>query len=137
MFSSVSWKEYLILITIVLAIYYTIFLVYYRMDLLQILSGGKNLLSFNKAVINRNISEESIPMMQSLADEVNAYLSEAAQNDFDKEEILMALRYLIGKYPALLNAAHRSSIENLMVSACENYCSLHLDESELNGIWAR
>lgn len=137
MFSSVSWKEYLIFITIVVAIYYTILLVYYRMDLSQILSGSKNLLSFNKAVINRNISEETIPMMQSLLDEVNAYLNEAAQSDFNKEEILMALRFLIGKYPALLNAAHRSSIENLIVSACESYCSLHLDESELNGIWTR
>jgi hypothetical protein len=52
MFTSISWKEYFGFIAILLAIYYTIFLVYYKVNLLQVLTGGKNTWSANKPFID-------------------------------------------------------------------------------------
>ena len=75
MFSSISWQSYISIVAVLLAIYYAFVLyVYYRKDIVQVLTTGRN---------NGEGSKQNI-----LADNTGAAEQPAAENYIDELKVI-------------------------------------------------
>lgn len=157
MFTQISWGNYTT-ITIVLLLFYYLFIGfrYYRNDLIQLFTGRKisrdNRLGFTATeslsmdfpeLDVKNTDPESsfekpniIRSTQLLADEINAFTVEAGRNTLQKDDIIQSVKLLVAKYPAIKNySILRIVIDEVVIKACKDNCSIHLSEEELSGLW--
>jgi hypothetical protein len=154
MFSNISWLEYLTFIAVSALIYYVFVLVtYYRYDLLQTIKAKQpasvNTLNFTADSIHQSgspvigedfqskmmeVSQSQI--VQSLIDEVRAYLEEARRDETSKEVLLQCLSLIAGKYPSLANSEYRNSIDQFLINEAEANCAVLLSEDEVSGVWS-
>jgi len=103
---------------------------YYRNDLLELISGKRNTTKDNDVSTQRHQ-----PLIQSFSDEVHAFMEQAGKNELDKKDIMQSLQLLLKKYPALKDSGLQKSVQNLIINECASYCSIHLSDEELGGLW--
>ena len=159
MFNQISWATYAQTAVLSLVIYYFFVLYrYYRQDLLVKIKGkqryASNSVAFNspsqqpafQQEINFNetvfIPKENknggySPLGQSLTDELQAFISEAGSNSFERQQIIPSLQLLIGKYPSVKSSPFKESIKQQIAQQCASTCSVHLSEEELDGLWVQ
>ena len=159
MFNQISWATYAQTVVFSLLIYYFFVLyTYYRHDLLAKIKGKKGYASnngafnpssqqspfqqefnFNETVFirkeNKNVNYS--PLVQALTDELQAFISEAGNNSFQRQQILPSLQLLIGKYPSIKSSPFKESIKQQIAQQCASTCSVHLSEEELEGLWVQ
>jgi hypothetical protein len=148
MLKNISWTNYEIFILITLVVYYiTIGCLYYRDKIKQVLSGQSNLFlrlsNSKRANGNHNSSLTVTPVakddlqrvIREYTHQIKDVLKQAADENIIKQEIIYSLQQLAGRYSIIKNSPFRSFITNYILIECENYCSIHLDEDELNRIW--
>lgn len=158
MLSNISWASYFQIVIFVLFAYYVFVLYkYYRYDLLQFLKRKKNhptnelAFTFNNQQPEgyKSISDHSEYMpkddpdsacflhVQALKDEVQSFIVEAGNNSFDKDQILPSLQLMLSKYPTIELTSYKESIQSLIAQECETNCSVHLSDTELDGLWVQ
>ena len=76
-------------------------------------------------------------MVQSLLDEIKAYLGQAGKVGVVKEELLFSIQQILQKYPALKDSAFKATINNLIVFELKNNCSTYLSSEDANALWKR
>ena len=153
-----SWTSYWQAIAIILLLYYGFVLFfYYRKDFLKLLAGNKSQLSagvlqpahlkdlsagrqnknevVKEILADTNNSKELMPVLQSLIDEVVAYMEHAGHAGAVKEEVVFSIQQIIKKYPVLKFTAHQPAINDLILYECETKCSVKLDEDDINSVW--
>ena len=157
MFSQISWATYIEAVVYSIVFYYVFILYkYYRHDLSNILKGKQKptltevaftSTSLQPTNANGNVTnlvdfmpkedhdDECSPLVQSLTDEIQAFITEAGNNEFEREPILLSLQLLISKYPSVKSSPYKESIQKLIVQQCATNCSVHLSEEELDGLW--
>ena len=157
MFNQISWAYYTQIVAFILIAYYLFILYkYYRYDLLRFLKKKHNVsnqkLAFTSAdqgsdlfekgtVVHPNnmqteeSNEDCYPYVQTLSDEVQAFIIEAGNNSFDKEQLVPSIQLLLSKYPSVKSSPNNKDIRNLIKKECETNCSVYLSESELDGLW--
>lgn len=154
MIFQISWTDYFLTILALLAVYYAIILfTFYRKDFASILSkkaipaagwesitGSENSLAVSPgksgSVDKRSIAPNSGELLvQSLADELAAFLQQAGEGNFDKSQIGNSLSLLLQKYTVLAASPYKEVIQNLMIQQCESYCSVHFSEAEIERLW--
>jgi len=188
MLISLTWREYGILISIALIVYYTVLVtLYYKNKILLVFKKGQqqknNLLSNNdeldqldKERSANEIEDSSLegaslikevemertshrfiqpelftshqkytPLIQETDDtfqqveELTASLKEAIAIAVDKEcikeEFILSLQLLLKKYYFLKGSLFQEAINNLILSECEKYGSIHLSAVELVLLW--
>ena len=101
---------------------------------------GSNLFEKGSVVHPKNVhteesNEDCFPFVQTLTDEVQAFIIEAGNNSFDKEQLVSSIQLLLSKYPSVKPSPHSKNIRNLIKKECESNCSVYLSESELDGLW--
>ena len=159
MFNNISWQGYWITIALFTASYYLfIYIRYFRKSFF--LEGKKRIaaeeqpFSFVNEPADRpsatteqpELSDHSddfqLPakdtiegMVYTCMDELNAYLEEAKRSKCVKEEMLLALRSILRKYPAIAASEYKNSVTTVLVSQCEFVCSVHLSAEEVLGVW--
>jgi hypothetical protein len=130
MFNQVSWSNYFITIGLLSAGYYVVIgYLYYRHDLLQLLSDKKITTNNHEATIQNQELQA-----RSFIDEFHAFMQQAANEQMGKEDILQSVQLLLNKYPAFKDSSFRKSIKNLVIDECR-YCSIHLSVEELDVLW--
>ena len=155
MVNNISWNSYWSALIVLVFLYYSFVLfVYYRSEILNHLSGksrpspidslelshsvqkGNNppneILSGNH---NSHSDEELLPVVQSLIDEMIAYLAQTGYASAVKEEILNALQQMAKKYYTIKGTSYEQAICNLMKFECENKCAVHLNDEEIRQLW--
>jgi len=156
MFTQISWSNYITVVALLLAGYYLIIgYLYYRSDILNLLLGRKIIqfgntsltatqtdplhkpvLRFNKAHVENAFEKQNLfPAVQSLSDEIQAFLNEAGRNKLNKEDVLPPLQLLLAKYPILKDSSFQESMQNIIETECIANCSIHLSEEDLNKLW--
>jgi hypothetical protein len=147
MFTQISWTDYITTVVVLLAAYYLfIGYRYFRVDLLQLLSGRKMLSGdkvkvkaavqrFEKENIQEAAEEPAFQIAQAASDELQAYLQEASSNKLNEEEVKNGLRKLLGKYPKLKESSFCELIENLIINECELNLSFELDAMQVKELW--
>ena len=143
MIKQVTWAEYFTYLATGLAIYYAIVLfLYYRGDLLQLLSGRRKLVIAKPqgdepgliSNTSSDIAAEGNEAMFGQANQLISELKEVFQNDFIKEELIMALQVKLREYPALKETPFKISINNYIERESEK-CSIRLSEEDLRVLW--
>ena len=157
MINNISWTSYWCVLIILVIIYYGLILLkYYRSELRNLLSGRSSLLSAGHFQVTRpeptlkgnnhqdevlhdshhsNGDNELLPIVQSLTDEITAYMEQAGHAGAAKGEIINALQHLIKKYPGIKFTPYQEPISNLLKSECENKCSVHLSTEDTRQVW--
>jgi hypothetical protein len=152
MLSNISWSEYLAFILLSSLIWYAfVFYNYYRHDFFQVVfvkkQGSKNNQEFTSALQDHQPEStfkienyQPIPtdishVVQSFVDEVQAYLEEAGRDEVAKENLLVSLARIRGKYPLLAGSDYKDSLEQLIVNEVEANCAMFLSEDDLKQIW--
>ena len=131
MFTQISWSSYIVTVLLLSAVYYLfIGYLYYRNDLLQLVSGKR--ITTNDNVVSKQRHQ---PLIQSFSGEVKAFMKQAGKDKLDKNDIIQSLQLLLKKYPTLKDSASQESIQNLIVNECTSYCSIHLSDEELSVLW--
>lgn len=177
MFTSITWKEYLIVATIASFIYYVIIIVsYYKNEILdfyfekirrmndnsenQFLSKTQRVgspLTENhireertmdeyddnnegfRSISNKDDNEFPglITSVHEMMDELKSVFEAAVKKDYIKEELMMALKATLLKYPQIQNAAIQLSLKNFIETESKNKCFFSLSEDELKVVLER
>ena len=150
MIKQVSWADYATALGVIVTLYYiAVIFLYYRNDVLKLLSGKSKLaragqftsesIPASPPVGNPADSERNaVSNEQRLFESTNLLLSELSplfEKEYIKEELIMALQVQLRKYPELKNTTYQISINNYIEMESENKCSVTLSEHELRGLW--
>ena len=160
MLNNISWASYCYALTLLLfAYYFIILLLYYRSEVLQFVIDKKvSLLSRFQAfgiaggeergsqahtlhenpgstTLKNKSGDHSAQIVQAALDELQAYITQAAQNDTIKEELLFSLQNIVSKYPMLGNTPLQHTLNNLIAVECKHKCSIHLSAEDVSGLW--
>lgn len=148
MLNNISWASYLYAITIVVFIYYAfVLIVYYRNDLQSHFIKFKS--GFNSPSVSRNhsVEQNGVEIIEHISKKENentslpelllniqSLIKSGAARNFPREELLLSLQLQLQNHPALRDNIH---INNFIIEACENYCSMHLSGDEVSALWIK
>ena len=151
MLKSISWSSYWPFIIATIVIYYVIICSkFYLSEIKQFFAGNSKLLSNNNAQKNFSLltntngkhnalevssHQELMPMINQFINEIKTMLEHSGKNNLIKQEIIFSIQHLSKKYSLIKNSPFKSFINNYVLVECSNYCSIHLDEDELNMLW--
>ena len=150
MLNNISWASYGIAISIIVVIYYVVILVkYYRLDLqkyIQQISGRRlslekaNLISIenNPGSNYNNTFENDIDIFsQQLLSNLQSLVKTGASRKYPREELLLSIQLELQNHPELPDNLQWDSVNNLIISLCKNYCSIHLSREEVSALWIK
>ncbi len=156
MFTNISWTEYFITVTILLAIYYLLVGIrYFSGDIKDLLSGKRKLnlrtaLSYNSKGEypstnggNSHPSEASFEEttdkeftdVEHLIERLKALIADASHRKMIQQEFKQYLSLVLKEYPSVKNSSLRASVNELIVSECEKYGAVTLTEDEVDLVW--
>lgn len=156
MFTNLSWANYLVVVTLLLAIYYTVIgILFYSFEL-------QNLwFRFTKPALNfasdKDISEQEfldmevaqnstdntpekpiinpLQEVEQLSVQFQEALTRATSELFSKEAFIQLLRPILKLHPSLNEEPIKSSIQDLIISECEKNGTIELSKEEINELW--
>lgn len=154
MFNNISWSEYLTFITVSSLIWYAfVIYTYYSHDVLKTARAKQavpdHAMNFTYVPLKEQVpvgshedyqaktAEGDHPLIvQSFADEVQAYLEEAWKDEVSKEILLQSLSVITSKYRSLAQSEYRDSLDQFIINQAEINCAVFMSENEVDGIWS-
>lgn len=142
MLSGISWMHYIIFLVVMTPVYYgVVFFMFYKKDFFAYINKSRESLSDGEIKITgESIAESSFEDTTHpgiMRNEIRSLLTEAADKKLIKEEIIMSLQILLGRYPSSQSSSLKESVNNYIITQTENICSIHLDEENVNQVWLR
>lgn len=139
MFSSISWQSYISTLALLLVIYYSFILyVYYRKDIVQLLTTGRNNGEGRQQKTHTdNTGAEGESAADSYVDEVKALIHQAGYSRLSKDELIFSLQQLLdsGRFEAVKTPVVKERINKIITYECRTNCSMHLEEEDLERVW--
>ncbi|HUC79471.1 MAG TPA: hypothetical protein VMR70_01090 [Flavisolibacter sp.] len=153
MFSQISWGEYIQTVLILFCIYYGVVLFkFYRRDILVFAkrqgagqpfgkkeNGNESALQLDLfsggSTANSSVAMDLDPALQAFLSEVEAFLLQAGENAFDKEQILSSLQVLIERHPVSQSATYRPMVNEAIVRISQERCAFSLSEQDVASCW--
>ena len=139
MFSSISWQSYISTVAILLVIYYAFVLyVYYRKDIVQLLTTGRyNGEAREQNMHNDNSESEEQEVTENHVDEVKALIHQAGYSRLSKDELVFSLQQLFGsaRFETMQTPGFKKRLSKIITYECQTNCSMHLDEEDLERVW--
>jgi hypothetical protein len=151
MFSNISWQDYFMVVGITLTVYYLgIGLRFYSVELKTLLTGkGKVKLQNTDA----QFFEDNIPSPPERQEEIVSYteddeyaelekllsglkgiIKDASEKRYVLPELKQMIRKILHQYPGVRTSNLRSSVNEFVVSECEN-SGLSLTEEQIDTLW--
>ncbi len=153
MLSTISWSQYITIVSVSLLFYYCfVGFKYYRWEILSLIGIRKveeenifipvdDRIQHLKETENHDnylpktaLATDITPPVQAFADEVQAFTNSAEPN-MPKPELLFSLQSIVSKYPALKNADCRDEISTIAFTQINEKFPGLLKEAELLSIW--
>lgn len=156
MITNISWTDYFIAVTILLAVYYLfIGIRYHSVDLKNLLSAKwkrrlktvipnnlpVNGLPFNEEnshlskVSFEETTDEEFNEVEHLIERLKSVIADASQRKLMLQEFKQYLGMVLKEYPAVKYSPLRSSINELIISECQKYGTVMLTEEEVDLLW--
>ena len=79
-------------------------------------------------------SDEATAILQPFWDEANAYLAEM-KPEAPKEEILFAVKMIVGKYPGLHSAEYKQELETAISGLLAQYYPERFTATDIQYMW--
>lgn len=145
MFSNISWKDYSTFILVTVCIYYTIvFIIFYKTEIAGFLtrfnSGSEgndnNWLSRQRGEEQTNdASADSV--VEQLKSDITIALQKGGAKKLIKDEVMLSLQLILHNYDSIKQSESRQAMNNYIMEACENICSISLENEETDRLWFR
>ena len=159
MLVSITWSEYGVIILAALVVYYTVLVIlYFKNEVLslrfkkeqhknnlssegnELYQADKELNSFSQNKIDDDISlvqetDETFQQVEELTASLKEAIAMAVDNEYVKEEFILSIQLLLKKYHFLKGSLFEEAINDLIISECEKYRSIHLSAKELVMLW--
>ncbi len=153
MFTQISWTDYLLAVSILLAIYYLFVGVrYFSGDLKALLAGKRKLtlkpsgfpqneplqneVSEDISVTTDEDSDDEFAEVEYLIEKVKAMIEDALGKQLVKEEFRQYLRLVLKEFPSVKTSVLRPSVNELIVSECEKQGIGAFNEEEVDALWS-
>ncbi|WP_418499040.1 hypothetical protein [Flagellimonas sp.] len=153
MFTQISWTDYLLAVSILLAIYYLFVGVrYFSGDLKALLAGKRKLtlktsgfpqneplqteVSEDISVTTDEDSDDEFAEVEHLIEKVKAMIADALGKQLVKEEFRQYLRLVLKEFPSVKTSVLRPSVNELIVSECEKQGIGAFNEDEVDALWS-
>ena len=136
MFTSFSWQQYIIFISIGLLVYYMyILLRYYRDGLINFIKKIKNIPVISEEKKNNKTLAPGDATLNELLEELKILFQLASKRKYPKEELMMALQLKLREYDQFKNTHFEIAVNNFMATESDNQCSIHLGEEDQRVLW--
>jgi len=136
MFTSVSWQQYLVFISITAVIYYIyILLRYYRNEVINFIKGIKNTPVPSKEKNNDKTITTQDATLNELLGELKIFFQLASKRNYPKEELMMAVKLKLRDYGQFKNTPFEIAVNNFIATESDNQCSIHLSEDDWRVLW--
>ena len=144
MFNSITWKEFIEFIVWILIVYYTIVSWLFKQEIIQWVNKRKIVASASGVFFQNNQSgaSETVPridkeinLFESCIEELNEFFEKAKSKKWIKEELLFALKKVLGKYHGLQNSSNEETIQQVIIVQCKSISSVHIEAEDLNQLW--
>lgn len=150
-FESISWRQYLTVVGLVLVIYYAVILLRHnRKNMGRLVkirevpeTEDQNFPDDEEgddpepetAPVNNNI--HTWDELETLVTEIGNSILEKAGKEISKAELLRQLQQRLNNYGGLRQPAFRLALNNFLIEQSENICGVTFSEEELNEAWAK
>lgn len=146
-----SWKEYLIVLGIVLFVYYVyVILRYYRQDFINFVKGNSKPQKKNEDEIidpfqKKNVHSahelspadaENHALAEELIGRAQDLISDASAADLEKEDLMEDLKYLFREYSNITDEVLRFGISELIHAECNRNGRFSLDRRTVDDLWS-
>lgn len=154
MLKHISWSDYLLAVIVLLILYYFFIGVKYFSGEIKALLSGTGRLAFKAALPAdsgrydpdndsdqsaekgfEETADDTFAEVEHLIGRLKTVIADASQRKLIREELKQYLRLLLKEYPAIKYSPLRSSINELILSECEKYRAVTLDEDEVELLW--
>ena len=150
MFTNISWASYILVVTLLLAVWYLVIgMRFYFNDLqnlltrkrkpdLQLASDDTYLTTgseFTPEQTEASNTDNLFQAVEMLTAKLKETIADASSKNYHKEEFNFLLQLTLKEYPHLKGSPFQMAINNLILSECEKYGSLHLSAEELVMLW--
>jgi len=136
MFTSVSWQQYIVFISITAVIYYIyILLRYYRNEVINFIKGIKNTPVPSKEKNNGKTITTPDETLNELLGELKILFQLASRRNYPKEELMMALQLKLKEYGQFKNSSFEIAVNNFIANESDNQCSIHLGKEDQRVVW--
>jgi hypothetical protein len=150
MLTNITWNEFAIILGIIVFAYYAVLLlIFNRKNIFQHLrkiNGGSILLNFQDELrtkgngsgisTDQKISE-FFNVVTDLQNEIKDTLELAGSKKYIREEIILLIQTVLRKYNSLELSPFKNAIDSYLIKECQNYCSIHLEDRDINQVWIR
>lgn len=151
MFSNISWQDYFMVVGVTLTVYYiAIVLRFYSVELKTLLTG-KGKVRFQNP--DAQFFEDNIPRPPERQEEIVSYteddeyaelekllsglketIKDASEKRYVLPEFKQMIRKILHQYPGVKSSNLRSSVNEFVVSECEN-SGLSLSDEQVDTLW--
>ncbi len=135
MLNNISWHSFITFIVITAIVYYvTIGVLYFRGDIMRLLKEG-----WKRNKVPEHSDGTSRAELFSSTHELMAELKDlfftASDQQYPKEELIMALQTKLKAYSRLKNTNLEKAVQDHIVQSAVSVCSIDLDDSDMKRIW--
>ena len=158
MFTNISWVNYIVVVTLLLASWYLFIAFRFYFEEIKDIVTGKRKFPFrslektrlqNTSFESSSIDPPEIPSFQSefaisdntfeevenLVERLKNVVSDATKRKLFKQEFIDYLRLVLAEYPNVKNSPFSSSVSELIVSECDKLESVTLTQVEAEELW--
>ncbi|QRY55572.1 hypothetical protein [Sphingobacterium siyangense] len=154
MLTDITWKDYLIGVSITISIYYLFVGLRYFYPEIRNLLGSKGKLregdgiygrTDNEAVLEEDVQErinaieaftdDDFAEVEHLIERIKLALAYSPADKVEKVELLHCFRLMFSEYPSIRNSSLRLSINELVAAECEKYGTATLSQEEVDELW--
>lgn len=150
MFTNISWGTYIFVVILLLALWYLfIGIRFYSHDLQCLLTrkGKRNLDLAQDESYSTSNSEFTFEQteasdtdslyheVENLTSKLKETIADASSKNYHREEFIFLLQLTLKEYPHLKSSSYQVAINNLIISECEKYGSIHLSAEEQVMLW--
>lgn len=155
MLNNISWTDYIMAVGIALVIYYLfIGLKYYSEDIKDLLSGKRRfkLKPAPSVAHNRqheqdvksgpeeftgyeNSRDDEFMELEHLIGRLKTIIEDASRRKMVPQEFKQYLTMILKEYPSIKDSPLRSSVNEMIISECQKYGTVILNEEEMDSLW--
>jgi hypothetical protein len=85
--------------------------------------------------LNEEETEELFEIVEDLIKRLKGAIADVSSKNYNKQECIFLLQLTLKDYPMLKGSPFQGAINNLIISECEKFGSLHLSAEELAMLW--
>lgn len=155
MLNDISWTDYIMAVGITLVIYYLFIGVkYYAGEIKDLLSGKRKfklkpaLPAAHEKQYDQNIESEQPGItgfenskddefieLEHLIGRLKTVIEDASHREMVPQEFKQYLTMILKEYPSIKDSPLRSSVNEMIISECQKYGTVMLNEDEVDSLW--